>query len=354
MNMKISSFICTDFFSLPKKRNNSKDFKEYVFKILDEFLQKLHDLNETDCEFEDCIKKPISNIITTQEHLVGCIKETIENYYNGKPSYAFISLTKGLKSDKKNLEEEMYLYRFINYHNFYRIRTEGSIHSSLEFFHIPFHLRGKVKSQRFSIPGFPSLYIGTTLHVCWEELNRPKFDTFQAVRLQNVEHFRVLNLVPPHKKYPNRLYNYLMSWPIIFTSSIKVNYPDDSFKPEYIVPQLLLQWIRNKTNIDGIMYQTTHLNSENSKLNKELINVVIPVKENKTSGHCNELKKLFEITPVYSFQLDEVNTHIPRVVSEVDVLSNTVVDIEEDKLSESYLELDKIENILLNMQTQLF
>lgn len=48
-------------------------------------------------------------------------------------------------------------------------------------------------------------------------------------------------------------------WPLIAACSIKVKHREDSFKPEYIVPQLLLQWIRNNQEIDGIRFSSTHI-----------------------------------------------------------------------------------------------
>lgn len=129
----------------------------------------------------------------------------------------------------------MYTKRFIPKSSFYRVRIykENFPLPANQFFHIPFELRGKVKTQRYSIPGFPSLYIGTTAYVCWEELDRPNINDFQIVRLENIESIEsiyLLNMVPPLEEFrsPNRLYRYLMLWPLIFASSMTVNNPDDT------------------------------------------------------------------------------------------------------------------------------
>jgi hypothetical protein len=39
-------------------------------------------------------------------------------------------------------------------------------------------------------------------------------------------------------------------WPLIAACSIKVKNPGANFKPEYVVPQLILQWITDETRID--------------------------------------------------------------------------------------------------------
>ncbi|EEW3255571.1 hypothetical protein EA478_24975, partial [Escherichia coli] len=73
-----------------------------------------------------------------------------------------------------------------------------------------------------------------------------------------------------------------------------------SFNKEYIIPNLLMQWIssdRNK-NISGISYRSTKiLNQKDSDIG---INVIIPPKiENiveTNDTHCPVLKKIFRVT----------------------------------------------------------
>jgi hypothetical protein len=160
------------------------------------------------------------------------------------------------------------------------------------------------------IPGFPSLYLGTTIYVCWEELNRPNINEFQAVRLEATEPIKVIDLSPPKIDETDsyQIYKFLMIWPLIFASSIKVRNYEDEFKPEYIIPQLLLQWVRERNEIDGICYQTTHINLSNSLSEGEFINLVLPVKENKSRGLCSALKQKFLMSNVTSIQLIECST----------------------------------------------
>lgn len=358
--MKIFDFINTDFFNLPKVRPDGLDFKIYVFQVLDEFISKLEGLCKSDDFFED-INYSIDSVLERQQHLISQIKKTIDNYYDGKPASALKSLEDGLLSNHKNFEEVMHQYRFERNSDFYRIRTcnENYVIPSQDFFHIPFHLRGKVKTQRFSIPGFPSLYLGTTLYVCWEELKRPNIDSFQAVRLKNTKDIRVLNLVPQNEKNksPSKHYNYLMLWPLIFTTSIKVKNNEDTFKPEYIIPQLLLQWVRNSQKLDGIMYQTTHIDFRNYCFDGEFINVVLPVKENKTEGLCNILKEMFEMTTATSIQLNDLSSgnlvdgsnfidpNVNKKIRNLEIVKGRVFPYNHSKLGE-------LESILLKMITK--
>ena len=56
--------------------------------------------------------------------------------------------------------------------NLYRMRISKETLSKEKMFHVPFNMREKVSSARFSIPGFPCLYLGTSLEVCWNEIKR--------------------------------------------------------------------------------------------------------------------------------------------------------------------------------------
>lgn len=356
--MKISEFITTHFFALPRSRQKNIDFKEFVFDQMDSFIKRISELRSEGLKFED-IPFTFVDIEKSQKHLVNQIKKTIEEYYNGKPAKAYEDLAKGLKSKLKNFEEDMYISRFESNQNFFRIRKiKGNFAlPANEFFHIPFDKRGLVKTQRYSIPGFPSLYLGTTLYVCWEELKRPNINEFQAVRLKNLESLRVLNLVPPLQEHTNpiRLYQYMMLWPLILCSSVKVSNEEDTFKPEYIIPQLLLQWVRNTNNLDGIMYQTTHIDFQGFKYKGEFVNVVLPVKENKPHGLCEKLTKKFEMTAATSIQLNELSSpivfegsirvDIDEKIQQLEIVKGRVFPYSHSKLGE-------LESILLQMKTK--
>jgi len=306
--MKIIDFLDNDFFRLPRTQGPKEDYKIFVNKVFKQFLQKLEHLDN----FND-IKFSISSIKERQNHLVNKLKLAIDNYYDGKPASALAELEKGLISDLKNFEELLNVREFYPESDFYRIRIhkENFPLPPDNFFHIPFDLRGKIKTQRFSIPGFPSLYLGTSSYVCWEELNRPNLNDFQIVRLRNAQRIKVVDLSPPKGTNVSsyEFYKYLMIWPLVFACSVRVRSYEDNFKPEYIIPQLLLQWVRKDDRIDGISYQTTHIDFKESLSKGEFLNIVLPVKENKTRGLCSELENKFLMTESTSVQLNQCSTN---------------------------------------------
>lgn len=357
--MKIVDFVQSDFFRVPKSRPENIDFKQYVFEELNKFLKKIEELKKANFRFED-IEHTFESILERQIHLVSQINKAIEEFYNGKPSNAYNSLAYGLKNENKNFEELMYRRRLSLFSNFYRIRLSQENYPlpSIEFFHIPFEKRGMIRTQRFSIPGFPSLYLGTTLYVCWEELNRPNINDFQAVRLMNTQDLRVLNLVPPNFENVSvqKCYNYLMLWPLFMTTSVKVNQQRDDFKPEYIIPQLLLQWVRNQHNVDGILYQSTHIDYESASKG-EFYNLVLPVRDIKSNGHCKQLKSKFEMTSPISIQLNEISSgnlidagtfsknEVDEKIQKLEIVKGRVFPYSCSKLGE-------LESILLQMKTK--
>lgn len=96
-----------------------------------------------------------------------------------------------------------------------------------------------------------------------------------------------------------------MTWPLIACCSVKVKDNSDTFKPEYIIPQLLLQWVRSNDTLDGIRYKSNHIDPSLYKQKGELYNVVLPVKETLPNGHCNKLIDTFDMTEVVSWQLQQ-------------------------------------------------
>ncbi|MCE4565157.1 RES domain-containing protein [Maribellus sp. CM-23] len=201
--------------------------------------------------------------------------------------------------------------------NFYRIRKVNSNYpiTVKEIFHIPFNLRERVATQRFSIPGLPSLYLANSLFVAWEELGRPSDNYIQASRFCNNRELRLLDLandiyqnghlIKGNEAHGWQLLYYVMVWPLIAACSIKVPESDVAFKPEYIIPQLLLQWI-NKNELDGIKYSSTHINTLINRHVGHLYNLVIPVKTfNKSSGFCDELIKTFSVSNVVPMQINQ-------------------------------------------------
>ncbi len=284
-------------------------YKDTVSKKLTEFLDMVNSLEDGQMNIVGL------NIHTTYvknalNPFVTGLLQTLDLYFNGRPAAAYERLKRTMISDLKNFSEILKLRKYTENEACFRLRVskENFPLTTKEMFHIPFELRGRVSTQRYSIPGFPCLYLGRTIYGCWEEMKRPNIDEFQAVKLVNVKPIRYLDLTRPVYSADLReqeLYHYFMTWPLIASCSVKVSDYSHTFKPEYIIPQLLLQLIRDTENIDGIKYNSTHIDFHSSKSEGDFSNLVLPVKENRSSGFCSKLLSMFNTTESLSWQLKE-------------------------------------------------
>lgn len=309
--MTFEELLKDNIFELPLNQPKNENFKTFITKKLNLFLEKVNSLDDEYIHKDknyiktEFVKKTQKIII---ENLILCIEE----YYNGNPFNAYEKLDVALRNDSKDLYSIIKQKVYNENESFFRIRLseKNYPYQKKEMFHIPFELRNRVSTQRFSIPGFPSLYLGRTVYICWEELNRPTIDKIQAVKYKNVKTIKLLDLTPPTKDCNNidELYRFFMTFPLIMCCSVKVKDTSDTFKPEYIIPQLLLQWIRNKDRLDGIQYKSTHITSKVFNENSELINIVLPVKTNNENGICKKLANYFESSEVISWNLYQFAT----------------------------------------------
>lgn len=233
------------------------------------------------------------------------IKRIIHNNLSGLQSTAAIQL-RNLIQGKKGLIpkiklDDMILTSCIN-SNFYRIRQLDSIYDieAKELFHIPISKRGIVKTERYSIPGYPCLYLGKSIYGCWEEMRRPPMHTCAVSRFKNKEELNFIDLtIPSEEKLQDPKYQTLV--PLIIACMIPVANNSDTFKPEYIMPQLIFEWLLKRrkssnTKIHGIAYTSTHMNDEFSFPKDKFINYAIPVIDINAKEYCKELCSIFQLT----------------------------------------------------------
>lgn len=105
---------------------------------------------------------------------------------------------------------------------------------------------------------------------------------------------------------------YLAIWPILMSSSYNVEHPNSSFCVEYVIPNLILQWIgKEKRPVSGIMYLSTKTKQlRNSDIG---INFVFPPATDtiKHRGFCHKLNEFFKWSKPVSWQLlDSIDHNI--------------------------------------------
>ncbi|WP_173383427.1 RES domain-containing protein [Fibrobacter succinogenes] len=175
-------------------------------------------------------------------------------------------------------------------------------------FHPPFDVnKNNHLNYRYSGEDFPSLYLGCSLDVCLAEMNSTNKNDFYAsqFKLNDEESLTVLNFGYRWKEIYSFCHadvkekdkiNFLKGWltlyPLMLACSIvKIS----ETKDEYVLPQLLMRYIKESTSLDGIRYYSTKKCYVNSWTKKSL-NFAFPAKGNKASGYDDDLVRKFKLT----------------------------------------------------------
>lgn len=226
-------------------------------------------------------------------YLSGCQADAFESFYA-----LFINNINSLRLT--TLPKDSSLYRM-------RVGKDGyeEFTSNEEMSHIPFQFNHKVGNERYSMSGFPSLYLGSSVYVCWEEMRRPDIDYANFALFKTTTTVKVVDL-------SNKEYYHFTSEKfadcLVLACSFPVQFPEDPFKPEYIIPQMLLQSLvrynRNSNYVEkiaGIKYSSTHIKDsklwisypENRKNRQLFYNYVFPAFDRKEIGLSKELNTVF-------------------------------------------------------------
>ena len=274
-----------------------------------------------------------SQIISKVTNFKNTCEKMYDDYFLGHHNESYENFKKAIE----DLINNELLITDLTETNFYRARYNTGNHDfkENEMYHIPFDMRGKVKTQRYSFPGLPCLYLGASTYACWLELNRPTIDAFQ-VALINMENSGSSLKVIDLSLFPTALYyslqngqptlsldDYLLLWPIIALCSVTVIHEDDDFKPEYIFPQFMLEYVLTMNNtkdyeLIGIKYSSIKAAQISSKQYSEdwrtYTNYVFPVRSFivNSSSECPYLHKYFKITNNYSGKELQILTDIVR------------------------------------------
>lgn len=183
-----------------------------------------------------------------------------------------------------------------------------------ELFHIPFEKIRQIKTQRYSSPGYPCLYLGASLYGCWEEMQRPDTESTLFSVFNTKRSFRVVDMrIPTMQEYLANAEFYLKFFPVIIASTIPVIDSDDIFKPEYLLPQMILEWViekRREINAIGVYYTSAFKNNEFYDLDHEWDNVVLLVQKTSDKGICQELASLFTMTKPTCYEYEFMQGNI--------------------------------------------
>lgn len=317
---------------IPSNYEVEDGFLAHLDGLFSRYKTLIAQFDETSFEYKrkpDKIEKISKDELMKQiDKIISYIRQAAHYVYKGCNPAAFEVIRKVIQVVLTSLPLKV----FPEKSHFYRMRTmENRDNVGInDLFHIPLKKRGIVKTQRYSAPGYPCLYLGESVYVCWEEMLRPDLNHCFVSRLENQREIPLLDLSYPElsewiKCDDNNSYTYesnykiissLTRLPLLIACMVKVRNTGDVFKPEYIIPQIIMSMIiyhirfkkknEQKPLYVGVYYTTVHQNrdfnfispDDNGFYNYSLINnIAIPVQSPLSPNKfCPELCEWFEIT----------------------------------------------------------
>jgi len=323
-------FLEKDLICLPKQLAAS-GLAEFLCVLYDQFQSAIINLDDAVGE-EICLKRvPISILC---ESIIAAVN-TVDR--EGMDS-AVDRITHGLEAVRADLltvahqNEETVLRG----QSLYRIRESKGTRLSqpLDLFHLPFELRHLAPAVRYSVDGTPCLYLANNIYTCWTECRLPavsecardRLDTVYASRFEFARPpllldfcyppwalSRALDFIenPPVPELAGTseinspigsdpvarvryLASWLAIWPLLAAVSFRTPPADmaDSKKQEYLIPQMLMVWVRRSLTFDGVRYFSTREEPGNND-NDYAIDYAFPVKSFGPVGYCTALSRLF-------------------------------------------------------------
>lgn len=214
-------------------------------------------------------------------------QEEFDTLMNRMKDDVFISLINDYVQVKTEKQVFGTKFRITPGYRYFRVRPVEYESSNIqknadELFHIPLSKRSYSNNERFSLAGFPSLYLSTMLPLAWQECGYPQKYYYSEYQYESCYDSTAGNsLYEKELKFlslysPNEIYNwgisvkynnfdlwldvvtkYLKSYPLILACSFVNQSGKVPYKQEYIIPQMLMQWVqRNNSIVQGISYFT--------------------------------------------------------------------------------------------------
>lgn len=302
-------FLNDDISDLPKTR--SGDFVSFIDDLYKKYIAHVKGVDQSSV-LGKIIATRLSRVIATCNLLMSALQKVVGGDRTAAYADLDLALT-GLGPHFNMLCPRGDMSAFVN--PMYRFRTRGADPwQRHQIFHIPFESLNFIKEQRYSYARLPCLYLGGSTHVCWRELGEPNLDTIA------VSHYsanartslRVLNFGHRLPLLAAWVYNepqffqgltreasviaaHVACWPIVAICSIRVPDRSKPERPEYLIPQLVLEWITATREFHGIRYFSTHYD-EYADDPKTYLNYVFPAQTTPAEGLCSVLAGLFQLT----------------------------------------------------------
>lgn len=256
----------------------------------------------------------VSEMIDEIEINANKLVEVLELYNKGKIVPASVKAFEVFDSMKPQLMQRYSgAYRQEVYFRIRRINDKKTFDlERKELFHIPYNKNYLVGTERYSMPGHPCLYLASQAELCWYECGKPekfavsKFDIPQtedsnlkfidfSEKLMPLMHSFFCWFHNEKDKESVRKYflKYICTYPLRAACSVVVEHPGSCFIEEYIIPQLLLQWVLNDDDFDGIRYESCSSSDEVKSMGGH--NIVLVTNNFDDDGFDTKLRDCIKI-----------------------------------------------------------
>ena len=244
--------------------------------------------------------------------LCSTILECFDYAYSGNHTKAYENLSEWLV-------KLSYLKPFVTEgESFFRmrLREEDRQFTYKDMVPIPDDKRYLVKTQRFSMPGLPCLYLGYHANACWEEMHRPPIGNCMISRYEVIRKFQVISLeIPTEEAFNKDVDNYLRIFPLIMACMVKVADYKDAYKSAYLIPQLIMEWLTTYNgatiqDLKGVRYTSVHINDQFGYPQEAFNNLALPVPGVKSLSFAKPLSDLFKLTEATCEEYERIKFHL--------------------------------------------
>ena len=255
-----------DYWLMRQNDRESLSYQDYVNTLLDKYKKRIEKILNNNNEGNKTLLEQINANISI-------IKSIIKDYLDGKilqsiqKTIDLVSNNKGGCVNDNRIVPIWYKGRLFSDIDYLRnaVRSQKDWKpSAKDMGIIPNTMRHLANTQRFSMLGFPCLYLGSSIIDCIKECRANESGFFFAAKYEG-ETFNKLQVadfrIPRYKKNNDKICEDLKTWPIVIACAIKVPKEKENgalFKDEYIFLQLLMLSITECDNVDACIYTSVH------------------------------------------------------------------------------------------------
>lgn len=294
--------------SIPELAPPFGDYASYKGSLLEfyrEFFQKyllyLEKIDSNTWEFiNGCMGAFIKHyggpladfdLVSECKTLMEAVTKALSAYLCGSPNIAYEILEHTFVDKDMHLLKTLPQIQYVG--PLYRVRGERNLKIQKELFHTPFELRNSCGSYRYSILGYPSLYLAGSLDTALAE-SRISNCNYSAMLFRNKNTIQCVDLSLPNRELSFwERYSLVLFYPLIFACGLKVKEENKPFKPEYVIPQILFQIVCERSNLMGVSYTSTRTDNPDYRNDKQRNFVLKVPKADMSKGQSKALAELF-------------------------------------------------------------